>query len=121
MVVDRRTSHNTLLNFPQQSACAELLRMACIFAEERGMGRMLSAPHHDALYLECAHEEADQVAADLAKCFQDAGEVVLSGQVRLRLKTNIIRYPDHYEDEKGKGIWDIVMAFLAEPSEQACA
>lgn len=52
MAVDKYTPRNRLLNFPQQATCAELLRLACILAEEREMGHMLCAPHHDALYVE---------------------------------------------------------------------
>ena len=47
MAVDHYTNRNTVLNFPQQAACAELLRLTCILAEERGMGSMLCATHHD--------------------------------------------------------------------------
>lgn len=113
MAVDRYTSRNTILNFPQQAACAELLRLVCVLAEERGMGHMLCAPHHDALYLESAGREADQVKTELELCFQHAGKEILSGRVQLRVESGVVHYPDHYEDEDGKEIWDIVMGFLA--------
>lgn len=32
------TPRNTLLNFPQQAGCAEILRLACVLAVERGLG-----------------------------------------------------------------------------------
>jgi DNA polymerase I-like protein with 3'-5' exonuclease and polymerase domains len=112
------TSRNTLLNFPQQSACAELLRLTCILLEERGLGVMLCAPHHDALYLECSEEQAQFVAEELQRCFKEAAEVVLSGRVQLRLDVGIVRFPDHYEDKDGKEIWDIVMKFLDEQANE---
>jgi len=43
--------YNTILNFPQQSACGEVLRAACVFLCDRGWGPCLSAPHHDAIYM----------------------------------------------------------------------
>jgi DNA polymerase I len=44
MAVDPGTKRNTVLNFPQQAACAELLRLTCVLAEERGLGSRLCAP-----------------------------------------------------------------------------
>ena len=101
-----------MLNFPQQATCAELLRLTLIFGVERGLGPMLCAPHHDAFYLECEEGQADEVAALLQTCFQDAARVVLSGRVNLRLECGIVRYPDHYWDEDGKEIWQIVERHL---------
>jgi DNA polymerase-1 len=106
------TPHNTLLNFPQQAGCAEILRLACVLAEERGLGPMLCAPHHDALYLECDERDAEQVAAELEACFRGASDTVLGGSVQLRLETGIVRYPDHYSDDDGQEIWRIVLDFL---------
>lgn len=83
-----------------------------MLAVERGLGSMLCAPHHDALYLECDEAEAEQVAAELEACFRDAGETVLTGGVQLRLETGIVRYPDHYCDKDGKEIWEMVVGFL---------
>jgi len=40
---------NTLLNFPQQAACSEVLRAACVLLCDRGWGPSLAAPHHDAV------------------------------------------------------------------------
>jgi DNA polymerase I len=106
------TPHNTLLNFPQQAGCAEILRLACVLAEERGLGPMLCAPHHDALYLECDDANAEQVAAELEACFRDASDTVLGGRVQLRLETGIVRHPDHYCDDDGQEIWQMVAEFL---------
>lgn len=108
------TPRNTLLNFPQQAGCAEILRLACIVAEERSLGPMLCAPHHDALYLECDETEAERVATELQTCFGAAAEMVLNGNVQLRLETGIVRYPDHYHDDDGREIWEMVAKFLDE-------
>jgi hypothetical protein len=118
MAVDRSTRRNTVLNFPQQAACAEILRLTLVLAVERGLGPMLCAPHHDAFYLECPDEDAERVSAALASCFQDAAGVVLSGRVRLRLDFGIVRYPSHYHDEDGAEIWNIVRQFLADRAEK---
>jgi hypothetical protein len=112
MAVDRTTRRNTILNYPQQAACAELLRLTLILAVERGLGSKLCAPHHDAFYLECLDGNADQVSETLRCCFDDAVGEVLSGGVKLRLEFGIVRYPDHYSDENGSEIWNIVQSFL---------
>jgi DNA polymerase I len=112
MAVDRNTRWNTVLNFPQQAACAELLRLTLVLAAERGLGPMLCAPHHDAFYLECKEEDTEWVSATLDSCFQDAVGVVLSGRASLRLGSGTVRYPNHYCDEDGAEIWDIVEKFL---------
>jgi DNA polymerase-1 len=112
LAVSPDTSRNTLLNFPQQAGCAEILRLASTLAVERGLGPMLCAPHHDALYLECDEEEAESIAAELGACFRDASETVLGGKVQLRVEAGIVRYPNHYRDKDGKEIWEIVSNFL---------
>lgn len=112
MAVDQNTRRNTVLNFPQQATCAELLRFTLILAVERGLGPMLCAPHRDAFYLECEEGQADAVEAELRFCFQEAVAVVLSGRVDLRLECEVVRYPDHYWDEDGKEIWQIVEGYL---------
>lgn len=106
------TPRNTLLNFPQQAGCAEILRLACVLAVERGLGPMLCAPHHDALYLECDEREAEGDAVELEACFRDAGNEVLSGNVQLRVETGVVRYPDHYCDDDGKEIWEMVVSLM---------
>ncbi len=117
MAVDRSTGRNTVLNFPQQAACAELLRLTYVLAEEQGMGPWLCAPHHDAFYLECDDQDACLASELLESCFHLAADVVLSGRVRLRLEKGVVRYPDHYNDEDGKGIWEIVTKFLSSRDE----
>lgn len=44
-------SPNTVLNFPQQATCAELLRLVCMLMVEVGLGPYMCAPLHDAVYL----------------------------------------------------------------------
>jgi hypothetical protein len=111
LAVARNTRRNTVLNFPQQAACAELLRLTLVLAVERGLGPTLCAPHHDAFYLECEEDQAE-VAVQLQSCFQEAVSVVLSGRVKLRLECGVVRYPDHYQDDDGKEIWEIVEGYL---------
>lgn len=51
---------NSILNFPQQAGCAELLRCACNLLVGSGWGYALAAPHHDALYMHVEAGRADE-------------------------------------------------------------
>lgn len=113
MSVDKNTPHNTILDFPQQAACADVLRIASLMAVERGLGGFLCAPLHDALYLQTPVEVADQVADMVEDCFREAGNIVTDNAVTLRLGRQIIRHPDRYIDKKGAEIWALVQNYLS--------
>jgi len=112
MSIDRSTKRNSVLNFPQQATCSELLRLTCVLLVERGFGPMLCATHHDAFYLECEAGQSEDVGDALRLCFDEAVGIVLSGRVGLRLEIGIVHYPDHYQDEDGQEIWHIVTEYL---------
>jgi DNA polymerase I-like protein with 3'-5' exonuclease and polymerase domains len=119
MAVDESTPRNLILDFPQQAGCAEVLRVATIVAVERGLGKYLAAMQHDAAYLFCPENEAEDVARVLDECFAEASLVVLGedNPVQLRVDTHIICYPDHYEDDKGQELYEVIMRSLAEVRE----
>jgi DNA polymerase I-like protein with 3'-5' exonuclease and polymerase domains len=120
-VVDDDTNHNLLLDFHMQAHCAEVLRLACVLCEERGRGPYIDAPHHDALYCDCPDDEAEDVASVLERCFRDASDVVLTGKLQLRLEAEIVRFPNHYDDDKGGELWKIVNEFLDKKSLETIA
>ncbi len=104
---------NTLLNFPQQSACGEVLRAACIFMCDRGWGPYLAAPHHDAIYVHCPIEMAKEAKQALEECFIEAGDLVMDDpDFRLRVDADIEVYPNHYVDPDGAALWQIVAEFF---------
>ena len=104
---------NTLLNFPQQSACGEILRAACVFLCDRGWGAYLAAPHHDAIYMHCPVELAEEARQALEECFIEAGDLVMGDpNFRLRVDSDIEPYPGHYVDPDGASLWKIVGDFL---------
>jgi len=104
---------NTLLNFPQQAACGEILRAACVFMCDRGWGRYLAAPHHDALYLHVPIELAEEARKDLEECFVEAGDLVMGDpNFKLRVDASIEIYPHHFEDPDGAALWKIVSDFF---------
>jgi hypothetical protein len=103
---------NTFLNWPMQAHGAEMMRIACCLAVDRGI--KLCAPIHDALLIEAPLDRIDAHVATLKQCMADASELVL-GQGRVcRVDAEIIRYPDRYMDENGAAMWEQVTEVLDE-------
>lgn len=106
-------SKRSILNFPQQAGCAELLRCACNLLVDAGWGYALAAPHHDALYMHCEAERAEECKAVVEQAFIQAGHLIMElPEFPLRVHADITYYPDHYEDDDGKEIWDIVCRYF---------
>jgi DNA polymerase family A len=100
----------SLRNFPMQANGAEMLRLACCLATERGIE--VCAPVHDAVLI-CAPLEC--LEADVARmrtCMAEASRVVLAG-LELRTDATLIRYPDRYSDPRGAVMWDRVIRLIA--------
>ena len=109
--VGRETKSRSLRNFPMQANGAEMLRLACCLATERGIG--VCAPVHDAILIEAPLDrlEADVQAAQEAMA--EASAVVLGG-FRLRSDAKLVRFPDRYMDERGKKMWGTVWEILGD-------
>ena len=102
----------SLRNFPMQGNGAEMLRLACCLATERGI--RVCAPVHDALLVEAPLTELDAVVAATQQAMSDASAVVLDG-FRLRSDVKIVRYPDRYMDPRGERMWNAVWKILGGP------
>jgi DNA polymerase-1 len=100
----------SLRNFPMQANGAEMLRLACCLATERGIE--VCAPVHDAVLVVAPLDriEADIVA--MQQVMAEASHIVLDG-FELRSDVAVTRHPDRYMDERGQVMWDRVMALLA--------
>jgi DNA polymerase-1 len=104
----------SLRNFPCQANGAEMLRLACSLATERGVS--VVAPVHDALMVEGSADAIDDVVARTQEAMAEASEVVLSG-FRLRSDVKIVRWPDRYMDGRGREFWGRLMGLLPAESE----
>lgn len=100
-----RTNSRSLRNFPMQANGAEMLRLACCLATERGVE--VCAPVHDAILIEAPLDDLDAAVATAQAAMSDASAVVLGG-FRLRSDAKVIRYPDRYDDERGQAMWRTV-------------
>jgi len=94
-----------LRNFPMQGNGAEMLRLACIFASDRGV--KICAPIHDAILIEAPLEELDTAIKTAQLAMSDASAVVLGG-FRLGSDAKVFQYPDRYVDKRGIEMWNKV-------------
>ena len=99
----------SLLNFPIQGNGAEILRLACIFATERGLN--VCGPVHDALLIESAADEVTSAVATAREAMSDASRVVLSG-FELRTEALQIISPSRFRDPRGEGMWATINQVL---------
>jgi hypothetical protein len=99
----------SLRNFSMQANGAEMLRLACCLATERGIA--VCAPVHDALLVEGPADDIDAIVARTQEAMREASEVVLGG-FPLRTEAKVVRYPERYADERGRRTWETVCALL---------
>jgi DNA polymerase I len=99
----------SLRNFPMQANGAEMLRLACCLATERGIE--LCAPVHDAVLICAPLDRLDADVARMQDAMCEASRVVLGG-FGLGTDATVVRYPDRYMDERGAVMWRRVMALL---------
>ena len=107
--VGSRPNVRSLRNFPCQANGAEMLRLACCLATERGVS--VVAPVHDALMVEGPSESIFAVVSETQAIMAEASEVVLDG-FRLRSDAVVVRWPERYMDARGREFWGRVMALL---------
>jgi hypothetical protein len=105
----------SMRNFPMQANGAEMLRLACSLATERGV--QVCAPVHDALLVEGPIGQIDDVVATARMAMTEASRVVLAG-VEVATDVEIISWPDRYADERGAVMWERVTEILASKEPQ---
>ena len=99
-----------------QANGAEMLRLACCLATERGIE--VCAPVHDAVLICAPLDRLDDDIAGMRAAMAEASRIVLKG-FELRTDVHVIRYPDRYMDERGRVMWDRVMQLIANRSVRA--
>jgi DNA polymerase-1 len=105
--VGAEANPRSLRNFPMQANGAEMLRLACCLATERGV--TVCVPVHDALLVEGPADGIDAVVAQTQAAMAEASEVVLSG-FRLRSTAKVVRWPGRYMDARGREFWGHILA-----------
>ena len=110
----------SLRNFPMQAGGAEMLRLACCFAIERGVE--VCAPVHDALLI---HAPLDRLEDDIRvtkAAMAEASRIVLKG-FELKAADHPFLYPNHYADPDKRGweMWDKVWEHIDRIEHRAAA
>jgi len=104
----------SLANFPMQANGAEMLRLACCLATERGIE--VCAPVHDAVLIEADEHRIEQAVTDCQAAMAEASRIVLDGY-ELRADAKIIRHPERYIDPRGERMWATVCGLLPDPAK----
>jgi DNA polymerase-1 len=107
----RGLRHKTLFieGSPIQSTAAEILHVACILAERRGIH--IVAPIHDALMAEADLDCADEASDALSRVMRDASSLVLHGY-ELPTDKQVIHPGERFHDDKGVEMWSTVERLL---------
>ena len=103
--VGATSNPRSLQNFPMQANGAEMLRLACCIATEKGVE--VCAPVHDAVLIAAPLDRLDQDIAQMQEAMREASRIVLDG-FELGTDAGIVRYPDRYADPRGAVMWDRV-------------
>jgi hypothetical protein len=100
----------SLRNFPMQANGAEMLRLACCLATERGIE--VCATVHDAVLVCARGTELENNIAGMRAAMAEASRIVLDG---FELRTDVARvlYPKRFRDSRGIAMWDRVIELIA--------
>jgi hypothetical protein len=107
--IELPTDDGGLANFGCQANGAEMLRIACCLAAERGID--ICCPIHDALLVEGPDDEIEDVVISTQAAMAEASRAVLGG-FELRSEAKIVRWPDRYMDSRGERMWSVVTGIL---------
>jgi DNA polymerase I len=99
----------SLRNFPMQANGAEMLRLACCLATERGIE--VCAPVHDAILICATLDRLDEDIARTRATMAEASRIVLGG-FELQTEAKVVRYPDRFMDRRGVVMWDRVLELI---------
>ena len=103
----------SIRNWPMQSAGAEMMRLAAIYATEAGLA--VCCPVHDAFLIEANTKDISEAVARMQQAMRKASEATLPG-FPLRSDANVIRHPERFG--AGAPMWDRVQGLLAKLSKR---
>jgi hypothetical protein len=106
------SNYRTLLNWPIQSTGGDMLRLACCMATEAGL--RICCPVHDALLLASSIDKIEEETQRLRDIMAKASNIILGGVITCRTDKTIVKFPDRYQDDDGKEMWEKVMGWMQE-------
>jgi DNA polymerase I len=106
----------SLRNFQMQAHGAEMLRLACCLATERGVE--VCAPVHDALLIAAPIGDIEAAVAVTREAMAEASRIVLDG-LEVRTDAKVTRHPEHFTDARGTRMWNVVTQLIEEAEAMA--
>jgi DNA polymerase I len=106
----KRKSYRTLQNFPMQGNGSDILRLAVSLCVENGI--RVIAPVHDALLVEAPISDIENMVLKASSIMTKASEYVI--KFPLRVEAEIIKYPNHFTDERGDVMWNKIWGIINE-------
>ena len=103
LYVTREMSPQAIRNHPVQANAAEIMRLSCRMAIERGVE--ICVPVHDALLVSGPQEEEEAIIEVATSAMIDASADILDG---FRLRVGVeqrVHHGEHYKDKRANGIW----------------
>jgi hypothetical protein len=113
--IGERSNPRSLRNFPMQANAAEMLRVACCLATERGVE--VCAPVHDAVLICAPLRQIDGDIVAMRMAMAEASRFVLAG-FELNTDVKVTRWPDRYMDPRGRQMWERVCSLVAQAKRQ---
>ncbi len=107
--VDSETKTGTVKNYLMQANGAEMLRLACCLAIEKGV--KICLPVHDALLIEAPVDEIEESIRITQQAMADVSKLVL-GDLELKSDVKRVDYPNRYSDVRGEKMWDVVNTII---------
>jgi DNA polymerase I len=108
--VGENPNPRSLRNFPMQANGAEMLRIACCLAAERGIE--VCSPVHDAVLICAPLDRLDDDVARMRAVMAEASRIVLDG-FEIRTEAKCVCFPDRFMDKRGIIMWDRVMGLVS--------
>jgi len=114
----RKKVQNSLQNFPMQSHGAEMLRLALVYATEKGLG--ICAPLHDAIFVVAPADQETWATETLRECMKRAAIDIIG--VGVPIEMFIVPYPERFvPDDKpmAMAVWKKMIVSLEKAERQA--
>lgn len=107
------TKHTRLINFPSQSNGAAMLRMAI---EELAIKTDLNVvcSLHDAIYIECAEEDAEAHKAILKRCMDNAAKQIVGDEIPITVDFKTYTHDTGFYDGRGTDTLKFIRETIAE-------
>ncbi len=114
MRVTGTTKVTTLRNWPMQSFGSEMIRLACILADEVGLEVL--CPVHDALLIQAPQNQIREAVTECKNAMARAGRELLDEfPIRVDVEDDkIVHHPGRFFDERGVGMWLAIVDVLHE-------